>query len=96
MSSESSSSSSKLPTPEPVKPTKTKKSKDKGKQKAVVADGTGKNEGTDPDWEYKPPPGSVLLENTVDAGEFDWDAINNDEDVELWLIRVPDSVSNIF
>jgi hypothetical protein len=29
----------------------------------------------------------------VDAGEFDWDKINDDENLELCLIRVPDSVS---
>jgi hypothetical protein len=42
-----------------------------------------------------PPPlaGSTLLEEDVDAGEFDWDKINDDEDLELCLIRVPDSVS---
>ena len=29
----------------------------------------------------------------ADAGEFDWDKINDDENLELCLIRVPDSVS---
>jgi len=26
-----------------------------------------------------------------DAGQFDWDAVNNDEDVELCLIRIPEA-----
>jgi hypothetical protein len=67
-----------------------KKSKDKGKQKSST--GEGKNEGVDQNWAYKPPAGAVLIEEDVDAGEFDWDKVNGD-DVELWLIRVPESVS---
>ncbi|KIJ92069.1 hypothetical protein K443DRAFT_114158 [Laccaria amethystina LaAM-08-1] len=66
-----------------------KKSKDKGKQKSST--GEGKNEGVDQNWAYKPPAGAVLIEEDVDAGEFDWDKVNGD-DVELWLIRVPESV----
>ena len=79
-------------TPEPtisVKKT-SKKSKDKAKKKSST--GQGKNEGIDQNWAYKPPAGAVLIEEDVDAGEFDWDKVNVD-DVELWLIRVPESVS---
>ncbi|TFK31974.1 hypothetical protein BDQ12DRAFT_639357 [Crucibulum laeve] len=66
-----------------------KKTKDKGKNKAAA---NGKNEGTDSNWAYQPPQGTVLVEDDVDAGEFDWDVIKQNEDLELWLIRVPDSV----
>lgn len=86
-----SGSSRSSATPEPtisVKKT-SKKSKDKGKQKSST--GQGKNEGVDQNWAYKPPAGAVLIEEDVDAGEFDWDKVNSD-DVDLWLIRVPESV----
>lgn len=75
-----------------------KKSKDKGKKKdksqqpPVVVTPHGKNEGTDTDWAYKPPAGAVLASHTGDAGEFDWDALKNNEDVELWIVRVPEGV----
>jgi len=64
----------------------------KGKKKASSAE-QAKNEGVDPNWKYAPPSGAVLVScKDEDAGEFDWDAINNDDDVELWLIRIPNSV----
>ncbi|KAF5386640.1 hypothetical protein D9615_002039 [Tricholomella constricta] len=93
MSSSESSSSS----PEPAEVSKSsKKSKDKGKKTSVSIDagkGTqGKNEGVDPNWDYKPPADVSLLQNTADAGEFDWDAVANNDDLELWLVRVPESV----
>ncbi|KAF8061749.1 hypothetical protein FPV67DRAFT_1510175 [Lyophyllum atratum] len=89
MSSSESSSSS----PEPEISKVTKQIKEKGKKKAVTRAGEqGKNEGVDPHWDYKPPAGATLLQNVGDAGEFDWDALANDDDLELWLIRVPESV----
>ena len=30
------------------------------------------NEGTDPHWAYMPPPGAMLADHDVDAGEFEW------------------------
>lgn len=83
--------------PVPEKRTKPKnKSKDKPKKqsesKATVVE-HGKNEGTNPDWDYVPPEGTILLDHDVDSGEYDWDAVKNDDDIELWLIRVPDGVS---
>ena len=89
-----SGSSRSSATPEPTISVKknSKKSKDKGKQKSST--GQGKNEGIDQNWAYKPPAGAVLIEEDVDAGEFDWDKVNSD-DVELWLIRVPESVSPV-
>ena len=63
-------------------------SKDKGKTQDH-----GRNEGVDLKWAFAPPPGYVLLEEEdTYAGEFDWDRINDNEDLELCLIRVPDSV----
>jgi hypothetical protein len=47
---------------------------------------------------FEPPPGSVLMDgpddeaDAAEAGEFDWDSVRDDDDIELWLIRVPNSV----
>jgi len=43
-------------------------------------------------WDFTPPAGSILLEDNPDLGDFDWDAVKNNDDLELWLVRVPDSV----
>jgi hypothetical protein len=51
-----------------------------------------RNEGTDHSWAFKPPPGSVLVDDLGDAGDFDWDSLNANDDLELCLIRVPDAV----
>ncbi|KAF8955562.1 hypothetical protein BDZ97DRAFT_1856886 [Flammula alnicola] len=90
----SSSRSSVTPPPQISIATKKKSSKkdNKGKKKSVAED-PSKNEGVDLNWAYAPPPDAVLINGEgVDAGEFDWDAVNNDDDLELWLIRVPESV----
>ena len=71
---------------------KTKKTKKKSKPAAVVTPDDPKNEGDDPHWAYEPPEGAVLLDHAVDVGAFEWDAIKDDDDVDIWLIRVPDSV----
>jgi hypothetical protein len=43
---------------------------------------------------WTPPEGTVPFEHGQnDPGEFDWDAIHEDNDLELVLIRVPSSVS---
>ncbi|TDL20216.1 hypothetical protein BD410DRAFT_751371 [Rickenella mellea] len=50
---------------------------------------------TDPrgaNWAYVPPSGATLLEHDVDNSVFDWDEINNSEDLDVWIIRVPDAV----
>ncbi|KAF7305228.1 hypothetical protein MKEN_01238000 [Mycena kentingensis (nom. inval.)] len=52
----------------------------------------GRNEGIDADWAYKPPAGAVAIESAADLGEFDWDALNEDEDNEVWLIRIPEGL----
>ena len=77
---------------------KNKKSKNKEKNSSQ-AHGQGKNEGADLNWAFAPPPGFTILEEeeeAADAGEFDWDKINDDEDLELCLIRLPDSVCFFF
>ena len=95
MSSSRSSSSS----PEPEVVTK-KSQKGKAKQKKVKivnpAEEHGRNEGEDPNWDYKPPEGYALLKHKNEKGEFDWDAINNDDNLELWIVRVPDGVRDHF
>jgi hypothetical protein len=44
-----------------------------------------------PNWKLCAPPGTRLIEHNLDAQEFDWDAVN-DEDNEIWLIRAPSNV----
>ena len=52
-------------------------------------------EGPDPSWPYQPPPGSIPYEHgQVDPAEFDWGAVEDDEDIELVLLRVPSRVSD--
>lgn len=70
---------------------KTKK-KSKVAQPTVVATPHDKNEGTNPDWAYKPPEGAKLLDAPEDTDDFDWDALEDDEDIELWIMRVPEGV----
>lgn len=86
------SSSSSSPPP-PSKPLPKKQKKKTKILKPIVPANDGKNEGTNPEWDYVPPEGMVLLDHTVDSGDFDWDAVRDDDDLELWLVRVPDSVS---
>ena len=97
MSSSRASSSS--PEPEIVS-TKTKKSKDKSKKvkhahPAAEPDKHGRNEGEDASLAYKPPEGYVLMKHSAEETEFDWDAINNNDNLELWVVRVPDGVSPV-
>ena len=94
MSSSRSSSSS--PEPESireiVKKSKPKQKKTKEAQDASVVDKHGKNEGDNPNWDYKPPDGFKAMNMKVDEGPFDWDAIKDNDDLELWIVRVPDGV----
>ena len=47
---------------------------------------------------FQPPRGAVLVggpddtPGIIDMGEFDWNSIKDDKDIELWLVRIPDSV----
>ena len=91
-SDSSSSRSSATPPPSIPVPKNKKSSKNKGKSNSQAND-QGKSEGIDLNWAFAPPPGFTLLEEDADAGDFDWDKINDDEDLELCLIRLPDSVS---
>jgi hypothetical protein len=84
-----SSSSSSSPDPDII-PTKQKKIR------SDTSNGGGKNEGVDPHWVYEPPDGATLVNHDVAIGESDWDTMNQDENLELWLIRVPEGVSTPF
>lgn len=86
------SSSSSSP-PSPAVPLSKKQKKKTKVPKAVAPSNDGKDEGTNPEWNYVPPEGIVLFDHTTDSGDFDWDAVRDDDDLELWLVRVPDSVS---
>jgi len=71
--------------------------KAKGKQKASnhpqPAEVTSRRQKKNAeDWPYKPPPGAILLNAAADAGEFDWDSTKDGDDLELWIIRVPDVI----
>ncbi|KAI0696550.1 hypothetical protein C8T65DRAFT_832752 [Cerioporus squamosus] len=89
----SSRSSSASPEPELVAK-KAKKPKDKQKKGQAAADvgEHGRNEGDDHDLAYKPPEGFVLMKHKNEEGDFDWDAINGDDNLELWVVRVPDGL----
>ncbi len=83
--------------------TNTKHKKDKSKKqksssyKSVAIIDADKNEGVDQSWAFQPPEGTKHISTTagVDNGEFDWDAVEQDEDAELWVLRVPDNVRRI-
>lgn len=53
----------------------------------------GRNEGVDPNWSYQPPAGMVAFDTSEVDEEFDWDSIKNDDNKELWIMRVPEGVS---
>ncbi|KAH9948141.1 hypothetical protein B0H21DRAFT_690642 [Amylocystis lapponica] len=89
----SSSESSSSPEPEIIPKKSKKKSKEKGKKKSTV-DTQAKNEGTNPDWAYKPPEGTALLDHGVDTAEFDWDAVKEDDNLEMWIVRVPEGIKS--
>lgn len=67
-------------------------SKKKSKSHSVTVTGNGKNEGENPHWAYKPPPGYKLFDHAFETETFDWDSVQKDDDLEIWLIRVPDLV----
>ncbi|KAF9239132.1 DNA-directed RNA polymerase I subunit RPA34.5-domain-containing protein [Melanogaster broomeanus] len=86
-----SSSDLEAPIVQPSTSKKHKSSKKKSKPTGVVT-ADGKNEGDDPHWAYEPPAGAVLVDHAIESEHFEWDAIKDDEDSEIWLIRVPDSI----
>ncbi|KAJ6457062.1 hypothetical protein C8R47DRAFT_1060289 [Mycena vitilis] len=90
--SSSSASGSASPEPEP-RPAKTSKSKAAEKAKSSAKQkSSGRNEGADPHWAYEPPKKSVRLDESADVGDFDWDALRGNPDLELWLVRIPEGV----
>ncbi|KAG0699010.1 hypothetical protein DFH29DRAFT_67817 [Suillus ampliporus] len=90
-----------MSSPEPAqtaaRPSKNKikeKSKKKSKSQPVTVTDHGKNEGENPHWAYQPPPGAKLFDHSFENETFDWDSVKKDGDLELWLIRVPDSIKS--
>ncbi|KIM61112.1 hypothetical protein SCLCIDRAFT_915300 [Scleroderma citrinum Foug A] len=71
---------------------KVKSSKKKSEHTPVVVTEHGKNEGDNPHWAYRPPAGAELLDHTIESEEFEWNVIRDNDDLEIWLIRVPDSI----
>ncbi|KAI0027386.1 hypothetical protein K488DRAFT_23713, partial [Vararia minispora EC-137] len=51
-----------------------------------------RNEGLPEDWAYHPPEYSAPAEYGVEFGEFDYDAVKEDEEAELWIVRAPTSL----
>lgn len=84
-------SSSRSPSPTIAPQPNRSPAKKKKAARPVDDAGGARNEGTNPHWAFKPPQGVVPLDHAVDFGAFDWDAAN-DDDVELWLVRVPADV----
>lgn len=47
---------------------------------------------------FEPPQGAVLISGpdsdggVIETGEFDWNSIKDDKNIELWLVRIPNSV----
>ncbi|KAI5118318.1 hypothetical protein M0805_006602 [Coniferiporia weirii] len=74
------------------------KSKDTGKGKGkalsnVYIDDSDSDEQTESQSTTRlVPAGSVLLENVMDSGEFDYDALEGNDDLELCVVRVPDGI----
>lgn len=97
MSSSDASSSGSTP-PLVKRDTKGKSRKtSKGKQPTAVVTPHGKNEGVNPDWAYKPPEGAKMLDiDEEDTADFDWDALQDSKDLELWVVRVPEGVRITF
>ncbi|KDR81997.1 hypothetical protein GALMADRAFT_264280 [Galerina marginata CBS 339.88] len=91
-----SSSSQESATPPPLVVEKKSKKKSNGKEKSKPKPSAeeAKYEGANLNWDYAPPDGVQLIEEheDADAGDFDWDEIKKNDDLELWLIRVPESV----
>jgi hypothetical protein len=82
MSSSASSSSS----PPPEVP----KSRKKAKGKSLVEHSDG--ERNIPLRAYEPPEDYMPIDHDIDAGDFDLDTLNQDDDIELWLVRAPEEV----
>jgi hypothetical protein len=65
----------------------------KAKPKSVrIADTQVRDESENSHWKLQPPPNSRLADHTVDCEEFDWDTVQEDDDVEVWLVRAPSKV----
>ncbi|KAF8507995.1 hypothetical protein JB92DRAFT_3121325 [Gautieria morchelliformis] len=69
-----------------------KKHRDKGKSKEKVIASTagehhGRNEGVDPN---RATYGMAVLDTSQVDEEFDWDLLKDDENKELWILRVPE------
>ncbi|KAF9784357.1 hypothetical protein BJ322DRAFT_981432, partial [Thelephora terrestris] len=47
---------------------------------------------------FEPPQGAVLIggpddeAGAIETGEFDWNFVQDDKNIELWLVRVPNSI----
>lgn len=50
---------------------------------------------------FELPQGAVLIGGpdgdacAIEMGEFEWDSVKDDKDIELWLVRVPNSVCSL-
>jgi hypothetical protein len=81
-----------MPTSTSKKHKKDKSKKSKPLLTETAPEGSATNEGLDLNWAYQPPPDVKAITANEDNGEFDWDAVKEDDDVEVWVIRLPDNV----
>ncbi|KAI0373188.1 hypothetical protein BV20DRAFT_962986 [Pilatotrama ljubarskyi] len=89
-SSRSSSSSPQLESlHETLRKSKEKQKESKEAHAVSAVDKHGKNEGQNPNWDYKPPEGYKAVNLKVDDETFDWDSIKNDDNLDLWVVRIP-------
>ncbi|KZV90804.1 hypothetical protein EXIGLDRAFT_770472 [Exidia glandulosa HHB12029] len=91
-SGSSSDSSDSEPERMVVDTTKTKSTKGQGKVRSAarVDDSGSDHDEVRRHAAYAPPPQFTLLNTIQTDADFDWDAVEKDDDLELWLIRVPE------
>lgn len=71
------------------------KDKDKGKQKTQTLSNTYVDDTDDEEPQAEAalvPPGAIPLSDLLDAKEFDYDELKDNDDLELCIIRIPDGV----
>jgi hypothetical protein len=95
---ETSSSSSPEPNVIPIEVKSKSKSKRRKKAKDLQPEeieSENSRNSEDPHWAYEPPEDAELIDCDGEFGEFEWDTVNRDKDMELWLIRIPNGVSSV-
>ncbi|KDQ18651.1 hypothetical protein BOTBODRAFT_154605 [Botryobasidium botryosum FD-172 SS1] len=90
-SSGSDSESDTLAAPPAAQTAKTKRKAKKAASSAVVTP-HGKDEGTH-DLTWKPERGMAPVEDILELDMFDWDNVKNNDNLELWAVRIPGNLN---